>query len=224
MLSSLGAARPPLLSSLGSSRPSAAVDWWLAGGIDPANCVAAWQGKGAASYVASLVNLANPGTYDAYAPINDPAWNTASGWTGEAPNNNYLRTGLVPVADQSWSWIFRFTATTQCYAFGSISYPAFGCAVGSVLRWYYNSGRLTGGNATSGVVSAAGSNAYYNGALVGTIPTQAGTNTNELGILALNFGGGNFSQNTPITIAALAVYSIDVTAYISDLTTAINAL
>jgi len=38
--------------------------WWLSGGIAAANCVAAYQPKGAASLEASYVNLANPGTYN----------------------------------------------------------------------------------------------------------------------------------------------------------------
>ncbi len=44
----------------------AEIPWWLAGGIPAENCIAAYQPKGAASYAASKVNLANPGTYDAY--------------------------------------------------------------------------------------------------------------------------------------------------------------
>ena len=37
-------------------------NWWVVAGR---TCVVAYQPKGAATYAASLVNLANPGTYDA---------------------------------------------------------------------------------------------------------------------------------------------------------------
>ena len=58
--------------------------WWLAGGIAAANCVAAYQPKGAASYAASKVNLANPGTYDLVKITNDPDFDAATGWTFDA--------------------------------------------------------------------------------------------------------------------------------------------
>jgi len=60
--------------------PQAAVDWWLSGGINAANAIVVYQPKGAASYAASLVNLANPGTYDAYAG-SAPTWAAGTGWT-----------------------------------------------------------------------------------------------------------------------------------------------
>jgi len=56
------------------------LDWWLSGGISAANAILAYQAKGAASYAASLVNLANPGTYDAYAG-SAPTWAAGTGWT-----------------------------------------------------------------------------------------------------------------------------------------------
>lgn len=55
-----------------------AVNWWEAGGAT--GCVAAYQAKGAASYAASLVNLANPGTYNLASGV-APDFNSASGWT-----------------------------------------------------------------------------------------------------------------------------------------------
>src|SRR4030042_266315 len=57
------------------------LEWWLAGGISAANCLAAYQPKGAASYAASKVNLANPGTYDAVDGVAFPTWAAATGWT-----------------------------------------------------------------------------------------------------------------------------------------------
>ena len=54
-------------------------------------CVAAYQPKGAASYAASKINLANPGTYNAYEGA-APSWNSATGWTFSW--NEYLANGL----------------------------------------------------------------------------------------------------------------------------------
>jgi hypothetical protein len=55
--------------------------WWLSGGITPANCIAAYQAKGAATYAASKVNLANPSTYDAVDGAAYPTWAAETGWT-----------------------------------------------------------------------------------------------------------------------------------------------
>ena len=89
-----------------SGKASGAVDWWLAGGISAANCIAAYQAKGAASLAASYVNLANPGTYDA-APGVAPTWVSGTGWTFNG-SNQYLETGIVPDNDQSWSVFCQF--------------------------------------------------------------------------------------------------------------------
>ena len=71
-----------------------AVPWWLSGGISAANCVAAYQPKGAASLAASYVNLANPGTYNA-APGVAPTFDAATGWTFNG-FSQYLTTGIIP--------------------------------------------------------------------------------------------------------------------------------
>jgi hypothetical protein len=67
--------------------------WYLAGGVDPANCIAAYQAKGAASYAASKVNLANPGTWD-LSEIIAPTWNALTGWTFDGATT-LLDTGLT---------------------------------------------------------------------------------------------------------------------------------
>jgi len=63
-----------------------AIDWWLAGGINAANCIAAYQPIGAADYATSKVNLANPGTYDAYEGT-APDWSAVTGWTFDSTNS-----------------------------------------------------------------------------------------------------------------------------------------
>lgn len=72
------------VSRMGDGSLISSGDWWLSGGIDPANVLAAYQPKGAASYAASKVNLANPGTYDMAEGDADgalaPAWSAEDGW------------------------------------------------------------------------------------------------------------------------------------------------
>jgi hypothetical protein len=87
-------------------------DWWLNGGILPADCIGAYQAIGAASYAASLVNLANPGTYDLTAPVGTPVWNTTDGWIGGGiAVDTHLETGINPHHD--WSVIVRVALTND---------------------------------------------------------------------------------------------------------------
>ena len=79
--------------------------WWLAGGINPANCVAAYQAKGVADLATSYINLANPGTYNAVVG-SAPTWNAYDGWVfGGA---SYLRTGITGATNVLTS-IIRFS-------------------------------------------------------------------------------------------------------------------
>ena len=78
-----------------NSQAKKAGDWWLAGGIDPDDCIAAYQPKGAASYAASKVNLANPGTYD-LTNGNDPSWSADNGWTFDGVNDHLYETTYEP--------------------------------------------------------------------------------------------------------------------------------
>jgi hypothetical protein len=85
--------------------------WWLAGGIAPANCVAAYQAKGATSKAASLVNLAQPGTYD-LTETGTVNWDAVAGWTGFTSTTDYLTsTAVIPGANPiSASIVFFYDA------------------------------------------------------------------------------------------------------------------
>jgi hypothetical protein len=88
-----------------------ALGWWLSGGISAANCIAAYQAKGAASYAASLVNLANPSTYDA-TTADAPAWAALTGWHFEAGSTYILCGTSVPATTFTYSVICRvFTSS-----------------------------------------------------------------------------------------------------------------
>ena len=81
-------------------------DWWLSGGIDPADCVAAYQAIGAESYAASKVNLANPSTYDLTDGAAYPSWNAETGWTFSGVGQ-YLFAGAYPHSNVPFTVIVR---------------------------------------------------------------------------------------------------------------------
>lgn len=85
---------------------AAAIPWYLEGGVSAANCIAAYQPKGAADIATSYVNLANPGTYDALAMTGAPTFDTATGWTFNGSNQS-VTTRVIP--NTGWSMIVRYS-------------------------------------------------------------------------------------------------------------------
>lgn len=71
-------------------------NWWTAGVVSPSSVIAAYQAKGAASYSASKVNLANPGTHN-LSDVVVPSWNATDGWvfTGTEVLNTGLRSAQL---------------------------------------------------------------------------------------------------------------------------------
>ncbi len=117
------------MGRLGVGKQTSAAAWWLSGGISAANCIAAYQPKGAADLAASYVNLANPGTYNA-APGVAPTWAAADGWT--FGGTNYLLCGSATLNHNDITVIVRadpadnirrtlFTCTTT----NAPLYPSF---------------------------------------------------------------------------------------------------
>lgn len=145
--------------------------WWLAGGIDPANCIAAYQPKGAADYAASKVNLAN-GAHTLTDGSPAPSWDTSYGW--QFGSSSYLITDIVAPHTQAQSMFVRFrdqTATWAAIYVGSLvgnsnregAYIAPYC-FNSGLRGYSNLHPTTkAGGVTNGVMGFAGDKAFLNG-------------------------------------------------------------
>ena len=73
-------------------------EWWGKEGADIC-CMLAYQGKEAASYATSLVNLVVPGTYD-LNPIVAPAWAAGTGWT--FTGSEYFDTGYTPTPNGTY--------------------------------------------------------------------------------------------------------------------------
>lgn len=110
------------LGQLGISRKPVSAPqptgWWLEGGINPANCMCAYQAKGAASYAQSLVNLNSPNdntlVVKGTAPTNN--WDSATGWYFDG--NYAFDTGVIFQLD--YTAIVDFTCTTnRRYALGT---------------------------------------------------------------------------------------------------------
>lgn len=95
------------------SAAAAAASWWLAGGIDPANCIAAYRAKGAASLAASYDNLAAPGngladgTYDLTLGV-APTFDAATGWTFNGSTQWLTTAANSPIAGAAARTIAAF--------------------------------------------------------------------------------------------------------------------
>jgi hypothetical protein len=221
--------RPPFGTALSTANP-----WWLSGGIAAANCIAAYQPKGAADLAASYINLANPGTYNA-APGVAPTWDAVNGWI--FPGNKYLKTGVIPVVtSQSWSAIVRasgITGTTNNYIFGCyVTAPTPDALFYIVSRPTSFTQFANGGvgklflsrNDPAGIFAMAGKNCYFDGLLLGSdTGGNGGTPALEIYIGCVNLNGSPSSYLTG-NIQALAIYNTDVSSYNTPLYTAIAAL
>ena len=212
--------------------PSSAVvgGWWDLNGT-LSGCVGAWQAKGAASYAASLVNLANPGTFDAFAGT-APTWDAATGWTFNG-SSQYLRTGLVPLIDQSYSAIVRIYSTDgvqEAYIWqrGGTG-KDFGLYCNTATLFYgWNGGSksytVTSILNTNAVLAIAGNKSYKDGSVLsGDITTGTPPTDKELYLGAGNNNGSPAFYFTGNMIAA-AVYSTVISSSVAALTTAMNAL
>lgn len=194
------------LSLLGAGRqtPPASGGWWLAGGIPSSACVVAYQAKGAASYAASKVNLANPGTYDLVKVGSEIPWDITNGWKFPTAIANSLSTGYAPGATPTM--IFRFSNSIGneigmgVYAAGKLfylmpNYPATG-------YFGFGAGENTcNGLMTEGVAANAAGKLYKDGSYV---KTQSGT-LSGAGIIYIGHPNGVSGTGT-IYIQAAAIY------------------
>ena len=160
----------------------------------------------AASLALSYVNLANPGTNDAFPGV-APTWNATDGWVFNA--TSYLRTGIIPVS--GCSAMIRFTGATaedDDVLFGQFSSGAsVGIAVNraAVGVRYFNGLNLDkAGGVSAGNLAVAGTSAYRNGvAETGTIPAWSGTAVNEIII-----GGSTATAKRAGNVQALLLSNI----------------
>ena len=206
---------------------SAVGEWWEVPGK---TCVAAWQPKGAASFAASLVNLAQPGTYDAVSGATDPTWATGSGWTFNG--SQHMATGLTPNQDGSWSVIIQYTdlVTSGYNSCGIFAYQS-GAAREFGVGGYWGGNQVTYGTGSkkatkgpqllAGNLCAAGAVGYRNGTFDVALG-DAATGT----IQAIRLGGEAVSAlRARVVMVAAAIYSSTLAAgEVATLSAAMAAL
>lgn len=205
-------------------------EWWKVGGIDPATCVAAYQPKGAISYEDSKINLANPGTYNAYGGVNF-GWNDHDGWIGNK-TTTHLLTGIQPPtgAELEWSIIARFTGMSPIpYDFGyeviiggSSGYNTdFSLMRRNDFQFRNGVSAAWNGDPASGIAAISAKKGYFNGVPIVTI--GAGSYDGTPIII-----GARYTTNTYVfggQIQAAAIYNTALTdPQIAALTAAMNAL
>jgi len=193
---------------------AAAESWWLSGGISAANCIAAYQPKGAASYAASKVNLANPGTYNASEGV-EPEWDNTEGWKFTVAGMR-LATGLTPSAS-TWSYIMRVKADTNGIdteygrAFESVNdllIIPLATTKNSLFMNNFVQFVVFLGSTDDVVVGMANRGAYLNGSPVGTMPSPT---TSTSGALIIgNRSDGNRTLDGKIR--SFAIYNATLTA------------
>ena len=219
--------------------------WWLAGGIAAANCVVAYQPKGAADYAASKVNLANPGTLNAADGAAYPSFATATGWTFDNSKSQYLDSGLTGDAldannDGKVSAIIRYAGVTQDvakdhYLFGAQNvYGNFSILTGinnAYTRTYFSnmSARYdhTADSTGAHVLAIADRTGYIDGTSVCTIGDISSYKTQQPANIAIGAANNNGTiiNHLKGSIYAVAFYKIVLTeAQVIALTTAMNAL
>ena len=195
--------------------------WYLAGGVASANCKGAYQPIEAASLAASKVNLITPGVNNAGGGT-DPTHDPALGWVFNG-TSHYLKTGIVPENDQTWSMIVRYTEyTTGTDTIAGIyedanKWFAVGCANDGGPAERIQCANGSNGNPSykvqvsdGGILAISGNKIYWNGveivAPVGNYPMSAGTGviTYDVWIGAVHYSSvtGYFDGN----IQALAIY------------------
>jgi hypothetical protein len=202
--------------------------WYLSGSIPAANCIIAYQSKGAADMAASLTNLANPGTYTAVpaAGLASPTFSAATGWTFDALSSTRITIGYVPPNQVTRSLIMRISDATAGNICGTRNTAAFlqitqaGVFFNGTGTAYTHSAALT-----TGVVAVAGLDAYLDGVDIGNI--TAGTydqGARDIRIGCYNNNGSNSLYYTG-KIQAWAIYDITLTALqVAAVTTAMQAL
>jgi hypothetical protein len=201
--------------------PTAGGGWWDDFGAIGC-CVGAYQGRGAANYATSLINLANPGVNDLVAILGPPAWNAIQGWFNFALLGTAFDTGLIPAADQSWSLLIQYANETVAWRS-----PMGVVNAGANTRFLVNSVRPVPGNQVgygngglvvqapqllTGNLGVAGNQGYRNGiADGGPIGVWGGASVLPIYVGAQNLVGA-INGPTGADVWAASVYSCTLTA------------
>jgi len=210
--------------------PAPAVSWYLAGEVSAANCVAAYQPIGAASYAASKSNLANPGTYDLTESNGAVSWDAETGWSFVFDEENFkvLITGYAP--NTPLTLIIRFSGV-ESYSYISAISADETTILGLVSNGSDEVNLICASDnipvyeeLQSGVLCVSNISAYIDGTKIDDYlgGTFSG-NELELPIGGLNSGGFYVSFNS--SVQAVGIYTVALSdAQVSAITSAMNAL
>lgn len=206
--------------------------WWLAGGIAAANCVAAYQPKGAANLAASYVNLTGNTTYN-LTTGDAPTFDTSYGWY--FGGSDWLKTAVIPENDLTWSMIIRLSevsraAAGKCaagtYATGYANSFLIMAVGGSTNTTYFanGSGKQITNTATDFVAAVTPTGVFLNGTKTANMFTTNSQAFGQIYIGAQNelaAAGDKYIGK----MQAVAIYDAPLTdAQVTALTTAMNAL
>lgn len=205
--------------------------WWDLNGTIT-SCVAAWQAKGAASYAASKVNLANSGTYD-LAEIGGGAvtWSDSVGWSGFSTLSRCLDTQIANAITKTWSVIVRCAGVTanNTIVLGGFDGHQDSCYINyfTATGWAFelmatDPTKVAGSGAA--VLAMVGSDIYVDGTDVANSYAQS---TNTL-LRSPYLGAQHYTSATQFingSIQAAAFYNATLTStQVADLSTAMAAL
>ena len=202
-------------------------NWWLSGGIPAANCIAAYQGISVADKATSLINLANPGTYN-LTETGTVNWSSANGWDNGSSNSNYLTsTGWGTLYANNVTIITRYSWVSGNLAaiYGDTLQELLLYVVGdSDMRVYWGGTgyQYPGGSGYEGdvVIGMTNTNFYVNGLFRDTI-TAGGTGITKVTITDKALSG----SGEVLYSKSLAIYNTNLTAaQVAAVTTAMNVL
>lgn len=188
-----------------------ATPWWLAGGIDPADVVAAFSPKGAASYAVSKVRVG--GSLDAQQHNNGAAWDAATGWSFLTIDDALW---IDYISDENTTIIADATGVTKDfnYMFGTSGPATYG--VGYIWRYRYrhgtdNSGAGVDGHPESGVFGVSKTKGYLNGVSDRDIPAGSSYSAvSKVGVFGFGYNTGVWYSSDCI-IRRIAVYNRPLT-------------
>lgn len=197
------------------ARPLSLPPWYRAlNSIPLANCLLAYQAKGAASLAASKVNLANPGTYDATAGV-DPTFAAATGW--QFTGTQWLSTNLAfsssTYTSMTFAWQFSGWSGSNRIVSAKGGYTLMAPLWGGTTPFFqmpngrqtYNTAAKSSGNII--VMQGSAEKVYYDGVdQSGTFFAggATGSSTHQIGSDGSYFANGY--------IRAYAIYNIALSA------------
>lgn len=207
----------------------AAAPWWMAAGVTPA---AVYQAKGAASYAASKVNLANPGTYDAIEGV-APVWNAATGWEGDGTRwlaipdlfyGSLTSTVLLRITNSTSNWSYFFSAIRSGPEATAVNFASFVDIHTTRVRVGNSAWANITAQQTDMVIGVAGITPYLNGVALPDIAGAAAVTSSRSAIGANWPGYGPFSPFHGIIATVVVYFSVLNATEVAAETAAMAAL